>query len=150
MNVILLERVINLGNLGDTVSVKPGFARNFLIPQSKAVTATDANREVFESRRAELEGKERASLVVASGRRDKIAELDSVPIPAHAGNEGKLFGSVSASDIAEAITTAGVSVHKREVRLDHGGLRQVGDYEVTLHLHAEVDVTVAVTVIPSE
>jgi len=150
MDVILLEKVTNLGGLGETVSVKPGFARNFLMPEGKALASTKANREHFESRRAELESKEKDSLSSAERRRDQLAELGTIPIPAHAGNEGKLFGSVTAGDIADAIIVAGVVVTKREVRLDQGSLREVGEYEVVLHLHPEVEHSVAIAVVPSE
>jgi len=150
MNVILLEKVTNLGGLGETVSVKPGFARNFLMPQGKALAATKGNREHFESRRAELEAKEKDNLSSAERRREELAALGTVPIAAHAGNEGKLFGSVTAGDIADAIVIAGVVVTKREVRLDKGSLREVGEYEVVLHLHPEVEHLVAIAVVPSE
>jgi len=150
MEVILLEKVTNLGNLGDTVSVKPGFARNLLMPQGMALAATKANREHFESRRAELEAKAAGTLQAAEGRRDKLADLGTVPIPAHAGNEGKLFGSVTAGDIADAIVLAGVEVTKREVRLDQGSLREVGEYEIVVRLHPEVEHSVAIAVVPSE
>ena len=150
MNVILLEKVINLGDLGDTVAVKPGFARNFLMPQGMALAATKANREHFESRRSELEAKAQGNLQVAEGRREKLVELGTVPIPAHAGNEGKLFGSVTAGDIADAIIAAGVEVSKREIRLDQGSLREVGEYEIVVRLHPEVEHAVAIAVVPSE
>ena len=150
MDVILLEKVTNLGGLGETVSVKPGFARNFLMPQGKALAATKANRVEFESRRADLEAKEKDNLSTAEARRDKLLEIGTVPIAAHAGNEGKLFGSVTAGDIAEAIVVAGVIVTKREVRLDKGSLRELGEYEVVLHLHPEVEHIIAIAVVPSE
>ena len=150
MDVILLEKVINLGDLGETVSVKPGFARNFLMPQGMALAATKANREHFESRRAELEAKAKGSLLVAESRREKLVELGTVPIPAHAGNEGKLFGSVTAGDIADAILLAGVEVTKREIRLDQGSLREVGEYDIVVRLHPEVEHAVAIAVVPSE
>ena len=150
MDVILLEKVTKLGSLGDTVQVKPGFARNFLMPQGKAIAATAPNREAFEARRSELEAKENKSLSAAEARRDLLVALEAISIPAHAGSEGKLFGSVTVGDIAEAITLAGIAVDKREVRLDHGGLRQVGDYEINVFLHPEVEVLVAITVVPEE
>lgn len=150
MEVILLEKVTNLGNLGDTVSVKPGFARNYLMPKGAALPATKANREQFESRRAELEAKEKDNLNAAQIRETQLVGLDVIAISAHAGNEGKLFGSVGSSDIADAVSAAGVEIHKREVRLDRGSLREVGDYEVVIHLHPEVETTIAIAVVPSE
>ena len=150
MDVILLEKVINLGSLGDTVQVKPGFARNYLMPQGKALPATKANRKQFEERRAELESKESNNLHAAEFRREHLLGLGVVAIPAHAGNEGKLFGSVTAGDIAFAVVSAGVEITKREVRLDHGSLREVGDFEVVIHLHPEVEVNIAIAIVPSE
>ena len=114
MNIILLDKIANLGGLGDTVSVKAGYARNFLFPQGKAVPATKDNVEKFEQRRAELESKLADVLTKAQARADKIAELAEVTIAAPAGDEGKLFGSVGTRDIADAVTTAGVEVAKSE------------------------------------
>lgn len=150
MEVILLEKVTNLGNLGDTVNVKPGFARNFLVPKGAALPATKANREQFEARRAELEAREKENRVAAEARRDRLVEIDTIAISAHAGTEGKLFGSVGSGDIAAAIIAAGVEVHRHEVRLDQGAFREVGDYEVVIHLHPEVETTVAIAVVPTE
>lgn len=147
MDVILLERVRNLGNLGDEVSVKNGYGRNFLIPQGKAVRATAANREVFESRRAELEAQAAAHLKAAQDRADGLAEL-AVTIAARASDEGKLFGSVGAREIADAVTEAGQEVSKDEVLLPVGPLRSIGEFTVDLQLHSDVTASVTVNVIP--
>ncbi len=149
MEVILLEKVENLGDLGDKVTVRPGYARNYLLPTGKAKYATPENIAEFEARRAELEKAAAEALANAEARRDRLAEME-VTIPAHAGNEGKLFGSVGAAEIAEAISAAGVPVEKREIRLPEGPLRQVGEYEIGVHLHTDVDATVKVIVEPEE
>lgn len=145
MDVILLEKVTNLGNLGDKVKVKAGYGRNFLLPYGKAVPATEANIVEFEARRAELEKASADKLTQAQGRATALAEK-SVTITANAGDEGKLFGSIGARDIAEAITAAGEAVEKSEVRLPEGALREVGEYDVTLQLHSDVSVDVKVIV----
>ncbi|MFZ8913505.1 MAG: 50S ribosomal protein L9 [Gammaproteobacteria bacterium] len=147
MDVILLERVRNLGNLGDEVSVKNGYGRNFLIPQGKAVRATAANREVFESRRAELEAQAAAQLKAAQDRAAGLAEL-AVTIAARASDEGKLFGSVGSREIADAVTEAGQEVSKDEVLLPVGPLRSIGEFTVDLQLHSDVTASVTVNVIP--
>ncbi len=147
MEIILLDKVANLGGLGDQVSVKAGYARNFLFPQGKAVPATKANVEKFEQRRAELEAKIAEQLSAAEARAAKVAELGSVTIASPAGDEGKLFGSVGTRDIAEAITAAGVAVSKAEVKLPNGTLRETGEFEVDLQLHSEVDATIKVVII---
>jgi large subunit ribosomal protein L9 len=148
MNVILLERIRNLGDLGEEVGVRPGFARNFLIPQGKAVRATEANRKVFEARRAELERVSNDRLVAAQARAAQLADLQ-VTITAKSGEEGKLYGSVGTQDIADAVSAArGVEVVKSEVRLPTGAIRVVGEYEIDLHLHSDVTVTVKVVVVP--
>ena len=147
MEIILLDKIANLGGLGDTVNVKAGFARNFLFPQGKAVPATKANVEKFEARRAELEAKIADQLSAAEARAAKVAELGEVTIAAPAGDEGKLFGSIGTRDIAEAITAAGVEVSKAEVKLPTGTLRETGEYDIDLHLHAEVDAVVRVVVV---
>ena len=147
MDVILLERVRNLGNLGDEVSVKNGYGRNFLIPQGKAVRATAANREVFESRRAELEAQASAQLKAAQDRAAGLAEL-AVTIAARASDEGKLFGSVGSREIADAVTEAGQEVSKDEVLLPVGPLRSIGEFTVDLQLHSDVTASVTVNVIP--
>lgn len=146
MDIILLEKVKNLGALGARVSVKPGYGRNFLIPQGKAVPATEANVAAFEARRAELERQEAEVLASAQARAAQLAEV-AVVIAAKSGDEGKLFGSVGTRDIAEAITAAGVSVDKSEVRLPNGAIRNTGEYTVTLHLHSDVNAEVSVTVV---
>ena len=147
MQIILLDKVANLGGLGDNVTVKSGYARNFLFPQGKAVPATKANIEKFEARRAELEAKLAADLAVANDRADKIAELAQVTIASKAGDEGKLFGSVGTRDIADAITEAGVAVSKAEVKLPNGTLRETGEFDIDLQLHAEVIATIKVVII---
>jgi len=147
MNIILLDKIANLGGLGETVSVKAGYARNFLFPQGKAVPATKENVEKFEQRRAELESKLADVLAQAQARADQIAALTDVTIASPAGDEGKLFGSIGTRDIADAVTSAGVEVTKSEVRMPNGTIREVGEYEVDLQLHTEVVVAVKVTVI---
>ena len=148
MNVILLERIRNLGDLGEEVGVKPGFARNFLIPQGKAVRATEANRKVFEGRRTELERVSKDRFEAAQVRASKLTDVQ-VTIAAKSGEEGKLYGSVGTQDIADAVSTAqGVEVLKSEVRLPTGVIRVIGEYEIDLHLHSDVTVTVKVIVVP--
>lgn len=147
MNIILLDKIANLGGLGDTVSVKAGYARNFLFPQGKAVPATKENVEKFEQRRAELESKLADVLAKAQARADQITALTDVTIAAPAGDEGKLFGSIGTRDIADAVTSAGVEVAKSEVRMPNGTIREVGEYEIDLQLHTEVVVAVKVSVI---
>lgn len=144
MEVILLEKVGKLGSVGDKVSVKSGFGRNFLIPQGKAVSATGSNVAEFEARRAELEAAAAEKTAGAEGRATQLAELNVV-IAANAGDEGKLFGSIGARDIAEAITAAGVKVSKAEVKLPQGTLRDLGTYEIDVQLH--VDVTQVVNLV---
>ena len=146
MDVILLEKVKNLGSLGARVSVKPGYGRNFLIPKGKAVPATEANIAAFDARRAELERQEAEVLSAAQARAAQLAEI-AVVIAAKSGDEGKLFGSVGTRDIADAITAAGVAVDKSEVRLPNGALRNTGAYTVALHLHSDVNAEVSVTVV---
>ena len=145
MQVILLEKISNVGSLGDLVDVKPGFARNFLLPQGKAQMATKQNLEEFEQRRAEYEAQQTALLNTAKQR---AAELEgaSVTVLARAGNEGKLFGSVGAEEIANAFGSNNTPVEKRELRLPEGPLRTTGEHEVTVHIHPEVDVVVKVNV----
>lgn len=146
MNVILLEKVGKLGNIGDQVSVKAGFGRNFLLPQGKAIAATEANIAEFESRRAELEAAAAEKKATAEARAEKLAEIE-VTITANAGDEGKLFGSLGTRDIAEVITAAGVEVAKSEVKLPQGTLREVGEYEIDIQLHAEVTTAVKLSVV---
>lgn len=147
MEIILLDKVANLGGLGDQVTVKSGYARNFLFPQGKAVPATKDNVEKFEQRRAELEAKIAASLNAAEARAAKIAELAQVTIAAPAGDEGKLFGSVGTRDVADAVNAAGVEVNKSEVKMPNGTIREVGTHELTLQLHSDVVATINVVVI---
>lgn len=147
MEVILLDKIAKLGGLGDKVSVKSGYARNYLLPQGKAVFASEANVEHFEARRAELETKLAAVLATAEVRAAKIVELAEVTIASKAGEEGKLFGSIGTRDIADAITEAGVEVVKAEVRLPLGAIREVGEFDIAIHLHNDVDTNIKVIVI---
>ena len=149
MDVILLEKNRNLGELGEKVSVKSGYGRNFLIPQGKAVPATKANLEEFEKRRAELEKKAAAELAIAQTRVDKLQEL-KVSIASKSGDEGKLFGSIGTADLAKAMTAAGVEVQKSEVRLPEGAIRNVGEYEIAVQVHSDLSATVQVSVIAEE
>lgn len=146
MNVILLEKVGKLGELGDQVNVKAGYGRNFLIPFGKAVPATKDNVASFEVRRAELEAAADEKLTQAQAQAEKLAALDVVSIEANAGDEGKLFGSIGTQDIADAITAAGVETAKSDVRLPLGAIREVGNFEVNIQLHSDVTVTVNVSV----
>ena len=148
MEVILLENIGNLGALGDKVDVKAGFGRNYLIPQGKAVPATEDNVAQFEARRAELEAAAAETLAKAEARAEAINALGLISIPANAGEEGKLFGSVGTRDIAEAIVAAGCEVDKSEVRLPEGALRELGEYEVAIQVHGDVSAMVAIAVIP--
>lgn len=149
MKIILLEKVGKLGGLGDSVDVKPGYARNFLIPTGKAVPATKANIEHFEARRSELEAAAAEKLSQAQARKEKIEALE-LSTAVKAGDEGKLFGSLGNRDIAELVSAQGVELSKAEVRLPEGPLRHVGMYEVDLHLHAEVNATLTLTVVAGE
>jgi large subunit ribosomal protein L9 len=135
-----------LGNLGDKVNVKAGFGRNYLLPFGKAVAATAANVAEFEARRAELEKTANEKQSVAETRAAALAEL-SIVIEAQAGEGGKLFGSVGPRDVAEAITAAGVEVGKSEVRMPQGPIRDIGDYQIVIHLHTDVEASVALSVI---
>ena len=148
MEVILLENISKLGKLGDTVSVKAGFGRNYLIPQGKAVYATDANTAEFEARRSELEAAAASQLQAAETRAEAITALGTLTIPANAGEEGKLFGSVGTRDISDAIVAAGCDVDKAEVRLPEGALRELGEYEIAIQVHGEVTATVSLEVVP--
>lgn len=150
MEIILLDKIANLGGLGDQVSVKSGYARNFLFPQGKAVPATEANIKVFEERRAELEAKIAADLAAAEERAEKINALEAIVISSKAGDEGKLFGSIGTKDIADAVTAAGVEVQKSEVLLPNGTLREVGEYDIELHLHADVFASIKLQVVAAE
>ncbi len=138
MQIILLDKVTNLGNLGDQVSVKAGYARNFLVPTGKAVPATKQNIAFFEARRALLEAEHTEAIAQAVLRATQINQLASVTLSSKAGDEGKLFGSIGIRDIASAVSAAGIAVTKSEVRLPHGVLRTLGQHEVNFQLHSEV------------
>jgi large subunit ribosomal protein L9 len=149
MDVILLQKVANLGNIGDRVKVRSGFGRNFLLPQGKATLATPENIARFEARRVELERLAREHLTSAAERAAALKDF-KLTIPAKAGTEGKLFGSIGTSDIAEACTRVGFKIERSEVRLPHGPLRALGEHTVNLHLHADVDVPLQVAIVPEE
>lgn len=146
MEVILLDKVGKLGAIGDKVTVKSGYGRNYLLPQGKAVAATAKNIADFEARRAELEANAATKLSEAQARAGKLAEL-TVTISANAGDEGRLFGSVGTRDIAEAVSKAGVEINKSEVRLPQGALREIGQYDIDIQLHAEVTQAVKLVVV---
>lgn len=146
MNVILLEPLGTLGDLGDEVSVKAGFARNFLLPQGKAVRATDENRQVFEERRVELETAANERLTTSQTRAGKLEGVE-LTIVVKAGEEGKLYGSVGTQDIATALGEQGADIQKSEVRLPGGAIRALGDYLVAVQLHADVTVEVPLAVV---
>ena len=145
MELILLQKVTNLGGLGDKVSVKPGYGRNFLVPQGKAVPATAANLAEFEARRAEYEAKAQSQLGDAEARKAKLEGV-TVTIYANASSEGKLYGSVGPREIAEALTKLGTPVEKSEVVMGEGPIRHIGETEVIVHLHADVEIPVKVMV----
>ncbi|HUN76347.1 MAG TPA: 50S ribosomal protein L9 [Steroidobacteraceae bacterium] len=149
MDVILLQKIANLGNIGDRVTVRSGFGRNYLLPQGKATLATATNVAKFEARRAELE---RIAREQATSAHDRAAGLEGfrLTITAKAGTEGKLFGSIGTSDIAEACTRAGHPIERSEVRLPNGPLRTVGEHTIDLHLHADVNVQLTVTIVAEE
>jgi large subunit ribosomal protein L9 len=149
MEVILLEKIENLGNLGDKVNVRPGFARNYLVPQRKAKYATLENIAEFESRRSELEQAAAQSVSQAEARRGELDGVE-VTITAKAGNEGKLFGSVGTADIAQAVNEIGVALEKRQLRLPAGPLRVVGEYDIEVHLHSDVNTSIKVIIVPEE
>lgn len=150
MQVILLEKVENLGNLGDLVVIKPGYARNYLVPQGKAKMATEANIAEINERRAELEKTQAEALAAAKGRASSL-EDKKVIIASRAGTEGKLFGSIGTDQIATAISEqTGTAVERKEIRLPDGPLRAVGEFEVSIHLHTDVDVDVSIEVTAEE
>ncbi len=149
MQVILMEKVVNLGGLGDIVKVKDGYARNFLIPQGKAKRATDANKKVFEERRAELERGQAEKLAAAQERAGKLEGL-VVKVGRKAGVDGRLFGSVGNADIAEALAKQGIEVEKSLIRLPLGPMKQVGDNEVEIALHSDVVAKVTVSVVAEQ
>lgn len=146
MEVILLEKVGKLGGLGDKVTVKSGFGRNFLVPYGKAVPANEANIAEFEARRAELEKAAAEKLATAEARAEQLNEK-AVTITSKAGDEGKLFGSIGVRDVADAVTAAGVEVNKSEVRLPEGPMREVGEYEVAIQVHSDVIATVKLSIV---
>lgn len=150
MEVILLDKIGRLGGLGDKVKVRNGFARNYLLPNNKAVLATKENLEKFEAERAQLEAKIAAELKAAQDRADALNKIGTFTIAALAGDEGKLFGSVCTRDIAECFTKAGVEVHKSEIRLSEGVLRSVGNYEITVQLHPDVKTVINLEIVPEK
>ena len=149
MEVILLQKIANLGDIGDRVKVKPGFGRNFLLPGGKATLATPENIQKFESRRVELEARAATDLAAARERATAL-EGFKLSITAKAGNEGKLFGSIGTTDIAEACQAAGHKIERSEVRLPGGPIRAVGEHVITLHLHSDINIEVPLTVIAEE
>ena len=146
MQIILLEKVVNLGNLGDIVKVKDGYGRNFLIPQGKAKRATEANKAEFEVRRAELEKQEAAQLASAQARGEKLDGF-LLQVTQKAGVDGRLFGSVTTGDIAESLTAQGFATRKAEVRLPDGPLKTIGDHQINIALHHDVIVEITVSVL---
>ena len=146
MQIILMEKVINVGQLGDVVKVKNGFARNFLIPQGKAKRATENNMAEFEARRADMEAVEKAKLAEAQARGEKLAGL-TVQIVQKAGVDGKLFGSVTNADIVAALAAQGFDVEKAQVRMPEGHLKQIGDHPISIALHTDVVVDITVSVL---
>jgi large subunit ribosomal protein L9 len=146
MNIILNEKIRNLGNLGEKVSVKPGFARNYLIPQGKAMQATQKNLAIFEANRASLEKAVAEKLVSAQAVAEKIKDAQ-ILMSAKAGDGGRLFGSIGTRDLAIEVSKLGVKVEKHQVNLSEGVIRQVGEYEVIIHLHADLDVKIKVKVV---
>lgn len=149
MDVILLEKVHKLGELGDQVKIKPGFGRNYLIPSGKAIFATADNIAKFDARRTELEKSQKESLNAANARADKL-NLVNISIVRKAGAEGKLFGSVGTKDIADTVTESGVELAKHEIRLPDGPIRSTGEFEVVIHLHADIAAKIKVNVVPEE
>ncbi|MDH5227863.1 MAG: 50S ribosomal protein L9 [Gammaproteobacteria bacterium] len=149
MEVILMQKVANLGNIGDKVKVKPGYGRNYLLPSGKAALATAANLKKFEERRAEFEKLAADSLSSAQARAKQL-EGFTLNLQAKAGTEGKLFGSVGTSDIAEALTKGGIAIERAEVRLPGGPIRLIGEHKVKLHLHSDVEIDLPVVVTPED
>ena len=145
MELILLEKVLNLGDLGDKVNVKPGYGRNFLVPQGKAIPATKANLAEFEARRAELEKAAMAKLSTAEDRMKALEGLE-IELAANASEEGKLYGSIGPREIADAVTAQGLNLEKAEVIMGEGPIRYTGEHDVLIHLHADVETTIKVTV----
>lgn len=149
MQVILLQRIVNLGKLGETVDVKSGYGRNYLIPQGKALPATEANIAKFEARRAELEAQEAKELSEAQKRADALTDVNVI-MRAKSGDEGKLFGSIGTRDIAEALTKSGLAVDRAEVKLPEGAFRQIGEYTVTIQLHHDITANILVSILPED
>lgn len=149
MQVILLQRVVNLGKLGETVDVKAGYGRNYLIPQGKALPATEANLAKFEARRAELEALEAEELAAANARAEALTDVNVI-MRAKSGDEGKLFGSIGARDIADALTKSGLEVDRSEVKMPEGAFRQVGEYKVTIQLHHDISADIVVTILSED
>jgi large subunit ribosomal protein L9 len=149
MQVILLEKILNLGGIGDKVKVKPGFARNFLLPQRKAVMATESNVAKFEKQRAELEKKAKEALMLAEARAESLQKL-VISITVKATEEGRIFGSVNTRDVVEAIKNAGGQIDKKEVILPKGPIHEVGDHEVRLQLHTDVSLPMIIKVVAEE
>lgn len=149
MQVILLQRVVNLGKLGETVDVKAGYGRNYLIPQGKALLATEANLAKFEARRAELEALEAEELSAANARAEALADVNVI-MRAKSGDEGKLFGSIGARDIADALTKSGLEVDRSEVKMPEGAFRQIGEYKVTIQLHHDISTDILVTILSED
>lgn len=145
MKLILLEKVLNLGDLGETVSVKPGYGRNFLVPQGKAVPATRDNVAMFEARRAELEAAANERAATAEARKESLAEV-TVEISANASEEGKLFGSIGPREVADAVSELGFPLEKSEVIMGEGPIRITGEHDVLVQLHADVELTIKVIV----
>ena len=146
MEVILLDNIGKLGGLGDKVTVKPGYGRNYLVPYGLAVPATKENVEAFEAQRAELEAQAAERKAEAQARAEQLNDIE-LSLVSKAGDEGKLFGSIGPRDLADAISSAGIEVAKSEVRMPQGPIRQTGEYDIDLHLHAEVDAVVCVVVV---
>lgn len=146
MQLILLEKVNNLGNLGDLVNVKSGYGRNYLVPQGKAVFATKENLVKFEEKKAELEARAAATLEAATKRAEEIQALTNIVVKSHASEEGKLYGSVGSREISDALTSKGVEVSKSEVLLPNGPIRSTGEHEVQLSLHSDVKIAISLTV----
>ena len=149
MQVILLEKIVNLGNLGDLVTVKPGYARNYLVPQGLATVATEDNKKAFEGRRLELEKASADKLQAAQARATELSG-QSVEVASLASDEGRLFGSVGLVEISEAFTAKGLELSKSEIQLPEGPIKAIGDYEVSCSVHPEVSFSVNVTVVPEE
>jgi large subunit ribosomal protein L9 len=150
MEIILLENIENLGSVGDKVSVKSGFARNYLVPQAKAKIATAANVAEFEAIRAELEKAAVEARAAAESRKQALEALGAIEVTAKVGSEGKLFGSVGVADVCDAIETHGLTVEKSEIRMPEGALRSVGEHQVDIHLYTDIDTQVTINIIGEE